>query len=763
MTKTVVLKLGLLTIGIFSLVLNSCQQGTGNGGKKVPILSPGESMKQMSLQKGFGISLVASEPLINTPVAMTFDDDGRIWVVEMSDYQPFNKGDHDAKPLGKIVILQDTDGDGKMDKRKVFLDSLVMPRALCLVGHGILVATPPDLWFYQIDHDRPGKRVLVDSAYTVSGNPEGQTNGLLRGLDNWIYSAGFGSSKRYRIEEGRWITEKTILRGQWGLSQDDYGHLFYNNNSQNLLGDYFLPGLIPLHNQLSDIAGYNERIVPDDRVYPARKTPGVNRGYKKGVLDDSDRLVSLTAACGPVIYRGAAMGPAYAGNAFVAEPAANLVKRDVLHHSGYIISGSQAYQGEEFLASRDERFRPVNLYNGPDGGLYIVDMYRGVIQDNLSLTDYLKDYALGHHLFKPVNCGRIYEVLPLGKHPGRVKIPDDPDQLVGLLQAANGWVRDRAQQKLVDDHDIGVTGALQDLLRQKDHPVAAIHALWTLEGLHVLRPADIAFLLDSPDNPVREEALAAVAAVVDRSTYATYEAMVEQQLRRRDSLEAPAIACILSRLYTYSPATVDESFFTLIKHYPDNPYILDAIISGLSGRETKFLKAFPDTTQTFHKRLTRVLKKKAALEQRSSLKKLQAQYPLGYGIFHTVCQTCHGADGNGIRFQAPPLNGSEWVLGDKRRLIPIVLYGLSGTITVRGKDYHKPEIIGEMPAFGNDNKFSDTALAELLSFIRHAWNNRASDVSERDVVQTRHDFRNRGQSFTMEELKAIGVAQDSVR
>jgi mono/diheme cytochrome c family protein/glucose/arabinose dehydrogenase len=728
------------------------KDGRGQG----DVLTPEVSMRRMVLQPGFSVRLVASEPLIHTPVAMTFDDKGRIWAVEMSDYEPLNKTDHDTRPLGKIVILTDTDGDGKMDKRQIFLDSMVMPRALCLVAHGILVATPPNLWYYQVDHDRPGTRTLVDSTYTVSGNPEGQTNGLLRGLDNWIYSAGFGSTKRYRYKNGHWLTEKTILRGQWGITQDDYGRLFYNNKSQNLLGDYFLPGLLPPANRLHDIAGYDERIVADNRVYPARKTPGVNRGYKPGTLDDSGRLVMLTAACGPLVYRGGALGPGFDGNAFVAEPAANLVKRDLLDYKGNVVSGRLAYEGKEFLASTDERFRPVNLTEGPDGGLYIVDMYRGVIQDNLSLTDYLKNYALGHHLFKPVDCGRIYEVLPTVSHPARIRIPTDPAQLVGLLASANGWVRDHAQQRLVDDHDLSAVDTLEALLRQKDGPLAAVHALWTLEGLGALKPTDIAFVLANDQRSLKQEALSAMASVVDGSNKATYLKMLQWQLATADSTEAPAVAYALARLYPFAPQAVDRSLFSLVRHSPENTYVLDAVISGAPGREESFLKAFPDTALAFHRRLRKVLERRAAAERRSSLTKLRARYPLGYGIFHTVCQTCHGADGNGIRFQAPPLNGSEWVTGDVRKLLPIVLYGLTGTITVKGKDYRTPDVLNEMPGFGNDDKFSDTALAQLISFIRHAWNNRASDVPPEQIADARRAFPRREQPFTMKELKAMG-------
>src|SRR5690606_1598308 len=155
----------------------------------------------------------------------------------MEGYMPDSDGDGEDVPNGKIVILEDKNKDGMMDDRKVFLDSLVLPRALCLIEDGILVAEPPYLWYFEIKNDKPGKKLLIDSNYTEGGNVEAQSNGLYRAVDNWIYSGG--SNKRYRKIGDVWLTETTHLRGQWGISQDDYGRLYYNNNSQNLLGDHF--------------------------------------------------------------------------------------------------------------------------------------------------------------------------------------------------------------------------------------------------------------------------------------------------------------------------------------------------------------------------------------------------------------------------------------------------------------------------------------------------------------------------------------------
>ena len=153
------------------------------------MLTPQESIPAMKVENGFEVRLVASEPLISTPVALNFDDKGRIWAVEMQGFMPDTVGRGENIPNGKIIILEDKDGDGIMDDRKVFLDSLVLPRALCLIENGLLVAEPPNLWYIEINNDRAGKKILVDSAYAPGGNAEHQPNGLLRGIDNWIYNA----------------------------------------------------------------------------------------------------------------------------------------------------------------------------------------------------------------------------------------------------------------------------------------------------------------------------------------------------------------------------------------------------------------------------------------------------------------------------------------------------------------------------------------------------------------------------------------------
>ena len=314
--------------------------------ENMPLLEANEAIKKMHIEDGFTVKLVAAEPLIAAPVAMSFDNKGRMWVVTMMDYMPDTSGTGEDAPTGKVMILSDVNGDGVMDSSKIFLDSLVLPRALCLIDGGILVAEPPKLWYYDIKDDKPVNKTLVDSTYADGGNVEHQPNGLLRAMDNWIYNAK--SDVRYKKQGNKWLKEKTHFRGQWGISQDDEGRLFYNTNSENLIGDYFMPGLGSWNTNQREVAGYVEPIVKDNRVYPVRPTPGVNRGYIEGVLDDSLRLVNFTAACGPVIYNGGLFSDAYHGNAFVAEPSANLIKRNILSDKGYIVDGKRHMKTKNF-------------------------------------------------------------------------------------------------------------------------------------------------------------------------------------------------------------------------------------------------------------------------------------------------------------------------------------------------------------------------------------------------------------------------------
>ncbi|MET3114965.1 mono/diheme cytochrome c family protein [Pedobacter sp. CG_S7] len=739
---------------LFCVTLTQCQRTE----KGSAVMTPEESVENMRLEEDFEVKIVATEPLISAPIAMTFDGKGRMWVVEMNGFMPDTLGTGEDIPSGKVVILEDKNKDGLADSRKVFVDSLRLPRALCLIENGILVAEPPYLWYYEIKNDKPGKKVLVDSLYANEGNVEHQPNGLLRALDNWIYNAK--STKRYRKDGDRWIIEKTHLRGQWGISQDNYGRLFYNDNSTNLLGDYFTPGLGSTNKNQREVTGYQKKVVLDNRIYPAHPTPGVNRGYLPGILDDSLRLVNFTAACGPLIYRGGLLGSAYEQNAFVAEPAANLIKRNILNNKGNLVKGVQAYKGREFLSSVDERFRPVNLLNGPDGALYIVDMYRGIIQHKTYLTSYLKKEINKRKLTQPLACGRIYKIVPKGKKLKSTTMPQDPQMLVNLLGDPNGWVRDKAQQMLIDRKGNDVIPALRNALKT-NNTFKVMHALWTLEGLHALHTEEILAALKHTLWPVRMQALSVIPSVISQNNYKQYLSILNQPNLINDNQAAPYIAYLCNYIRPYDEASAANLLKNLVNIYALDTYVADAVISNLQGREEAFqkkiLKQIPDTALAINKRMNLIVKEIQDKRKNNDPLLAERTYPRGAAIFRSTCQTCHGADGNGIKSLAPPQNKSEWVTGNKEKLISIVLLGLTGPIEVNGHLYKAPEITADMPGIGNSKEFSDPDIAQLLSYIRKSWQNKASAITAKEVMDVRTKLKGREKVFTVEELNSKNI------
>ncbi len=450
-----------------------------------PILTPEQARASFRLAPGFRIELVAADPLVGDPIAMQFGPDGRIWVLEMRGYMLDVDGKGERDPVGMIAVLEDTDGDGRCDRRTVFADKLVMPRALALVGDGLLVAEPPNLWFMR-DTNGDGvadEKTVVASNYGSIRSPEHTSNGLMWALDNWIYSANHTARLRW-LGAGRFESEATVTRGQWGITQDDAGRLYYNSNSDPLRHDA-IPSAYTRRNPAFNAAGVNLPVVPSNlRIWPGRVTPGVNRGYK--TLDGQGRITAMTAASGPVVYRGALFPPEFRGDAFVPEPSANLIKRIKITDTNGALTGANAYAGTEFLTSTDERFRPVNLYNGPDGALYVVDLSRGILQHRIYVTSFLRQQIEARGLAEGTGLGRIWRIVPEGAPQavfdaglGRATRLE----LVAKLDDANGWVRDTAQRLLVERMDPPTRVALRQVAVDSARPAwARRHALWTLAG-----------------------------------------------------------------------------------------------------------------------------------------------------------------------------------------------------------------------------------------------------------------------------------------
>jgi len=717
-----------------------------------PVLDPREAIRAMEVEEGFEVKLVASEPLLNSPVAIDFDNRGRIWALEMQAFMPNVEGEGEDVPTGKVLILEDHDGDGVVDERKIFLDSLVLPRAIALFDGGVLVAAPPSLYYYEIQDDKPVNRVLVDSAYANVRDVEHQPNGLLRAMDNWIYNAK--SDKRYRKVGDHWVTETTHFRGQWGITADDFGRLYYNNNSQNLLGDFYGPGLGSTNKNQGRVAGFNEIVVNDNRVFPIRPTPGVNRGYQEGILDSNLRLRNFTAASGPVIYRGQLFGNEYYQNAFVAEPAGNLIKRDIMTVDGEKPLGRAAYKNKEFLASFDERFRPVSLYNGPDGALYIVDMYRGIIQHKIFITEYLKEQIKKRSLVRPIDYGRIYKVVPKGSTYKPFIFPVDAKGLVALLSHENGWIRDRAQHTLVDRKMSKAASLLRKEIQESEQATTVLHSLWTLEGLGQLNAKDVLTLLPKASGQVLEHALMLVPAVMNASNLKDFAPHLESIAARKEVRSSITLTYILPTVAKYDEKLSNDILYRIANDFDNNVYVADAVISNLEGKEAVFhermLASNPGKPMEVNKRLDQVISDIEKNKNNRDVNPLLHKYPRGAAIYKNTCQPCHGDDGNGIELLAPPLNGSDWVTGDQDKLIAVVLYGLRGPIKVSGKSYD--HIVGEMPGIGQNKDLVDEDIAQLISFIRKNWSNDASELDRVDIIKVRDKYKDRQGAFTAEEL-----------
>jgi mono/diheme cytochrome c family protein/glucose/arabinose dehydrogenase len=564
--------------------------------KPVPLLSAEEAAKTFNLPPGFRAEVVAAEPLVQQPVAMEFDPDGRLWVVEMRGYMPTVDGKGEDEPNGRITILEDLDGDGAMDKRTIFLDQLVMPRSLGLVNGGALVGVPPRLLFVRdTDGDMRADDVqTLFEDYGDRGNPEHQANGPLYGIDNWIYNSNYG--RRLRYVDHKWVSAPVPTLGQWGLSQDDFGRLFHDTNSDHLRGSAIAPHYAS-RNPNWIPASADTQIDNDQNCWPAHPS-AVNRGYREGFLRDG-RLAKFTAACGPVIYRGDLFPEEFRGNAFVCEPSANLVRRTVLKEKpDGSIEGENAYKRREFIASTYERFRPVNCYNGPDGALYVVDMHHGLLQHRQYLTDYAKKLYLDRDLDQFLLTGRIYRIVPDGSKPvGRPRLSRaTTPQLVKQLSHPNGWWRDTAQRLLVERRDPAATKLLRATARSNPSSLARIHALWTLEGLSALDVPTAQAALRDEHPRVRAAAIRASEALLAQPRRASRLLAGVLKLADDDDVHV-RLQFVLSTAPLNSP-DVDEAIDAILRNGGGESYVLrDAAISGMRGRELSFLRRIMDDPQ----------------------------------------------------------------------------------------------------------------------------------------------------------------------
>ncbi|MBV9879583.1 MAG: c-type cytochrome [Gemmatirosa sp.] len=564
---------------------------TVDGKTVTPVLAPDVALTRFRLADGYRIELVAAEPLVQDPIAIDFDADGRMYVVEMRGYMPNLEGKGEDQPVGRIVVLEDTDDDGKMDKKTVFLDGLVMPRAVRVLEHGVLVATTPNLW---IARDTTGDLVadtktLVRSDYgTLQSNPEHNANTPLWGIDNWLHNANYEGELRLKAD-GTFEYRKTPSLGQWGVTMDDVGRYYRNSNEDPLHAD-----VVDEHYAARDASPPNQRgayeaLTRNIPVWPGHKTPAVNRGYREETLRTADStLAHYTSAGSPTVYTGDRLPAELRGNVFVTEPAGNLVGRFIVSDApNGLLAGRTAYDHAEFLTSTDERFRPVNLATAPDGTLYVVDMYRGIIQHRTYITGYLEQKIKERGMEQPIGLGRIYRIVHTTTRRGeRPRLGSaTPAQLVATLSHPNGWWRMTAQRLLVERHLTAAAPALRDLLHTSTDARARLHALWTLDGLGEADAATVQGALGDASPDVR-----AAAVRVAEPRLAAGDAATEAAVMRLTSDDAPVVRRQLAASLGELPASRREAALAqVVARHGDDPLVADLVVSGLAGRQAAFL------------------------------------------------------------------------------------------------------------------------------------------------------------------------------
>lgn len=481
----------------------------------IPPASPEEALQKFQTYADLKVQLVASEPQIADPVAIDFGPDGAVWVVQMSDY---GRGiEEEFSPTGEVRVLKDIDGDGFYETSNVFIDSLRYPTDVKVWRDGALICDAPNILFAK-DEDGDGRAETTEILFSgfETHNGQARVNSLRWGLDNWLYGSGglFGGSisnqrgeivdvsgRDFRIRPDQGLIEPVTGRSQQGRDRDDFGNWFGCDNSTLIrhypVVDHYVqrnPFVVPPATSVSVPAGENA-----GKLFPASDLVLFRLSGAPG---------RATAACGIGMYRDNLLGTFYNNNSFTCEPVNQLVYRQILDREGATFRGRRAAdeQDSEFLTSTDRWFRPVQARTGPDGGLWIVDMYRYVIEH----PKWIPDETLAElDVFAGQGMGRIYRVVPAMQAPRRrIELSQLSNQeLAKAIDSDNGIVRDLVHQMLLWRDAKDASDELLHIAQKSGNPATRIQALAALDGLHQLSSDALIHAFSDSDANVRRHAV----------------------------------------------------------------------------------------------------------------------------------------------------------------------------------------------------------------------------------------------------------------
>ncbi|MCP4786233.1 MAG: c-type cytochrome [Fuerstiella sp.] len=511
---------------------------------RIAATSPDQATALIRLQNGFRAELIAAEPLVTDPIAIQYDEDGLLYVVEMNDYpysdKSFDKSwqQQESAPLGRIRVLADDDGDGVYDSSTVFAENLSWPSGLALWKGGVYVTATPDV-LYLKDTDDDGKADVRRKVFTGfrKYNVQAVMNNLKWGLDHHIYAAGSSNGGKvsnaesltsvtlrrsdFRFDPGREEFELVAGGARFGHTSDNWGNRFLCN-IRNPIQHVLFPSryvkrnpFLPVTTSLNDVAASGDSIA----VYqisspePWRIINAARQAADTVNNPPHDSTVPkgfVTSSSGVTIYGGSAYPREFQGNAFIGEVAGNLVMRYRIEPSGVSFAATKAHEDVEFLASMDNWFRPVNFANAPDGMLHVLDMYRETIEHPWSMPDDLKAQV---DLTSGRDRGRIYRLVP-PKFAAGFEPPPRPrmgsatvKELVAELSNPNSWWRNTAHRLIFERQESATVPHLRSLLRNGATAVGRLHALWSLEGLDALTADDVLAALNDSDEHLREHAV----------------------------------------------------------------------------------------------------------------------------------------------------------------------------------------------------------------------------------------------------------------